>query len=704
MGHLPHDDTPAGGLVRNAEGRASTPERHRAARRVGAGAGVLGGLGATVGFFLPWFVFVAAVWVGCHGAYLQVQTYLLPGVALLFNVAEKPTWVLAGVVFLCAVAALVIALVALRQPSRRAAISLLTLALVGMGALVAAGVLASNGLVWPSSAGLEYIHYLGWTYGFWVTLGSFFTLLIGGAVLHAEMRSRPARAPIVERTLIAVGLLGLVASTTGAFVIQPAAPPSLTCATSSTAQRASGPPLYVTSPDRVYALDETSGATIWSCDNPLGGVVTDGPPALSAGALIVASRDGYVYAIRARDAAILWRADVGGRGAPVAPVARQQSLAPIVAHGVVYGINGAGSVYALRLSDGASAWPRTAAPPHAALWVVTPIAAPVDAAGVFLYLAGDATGVRATALDDQTGRVLWQAPVSRANGSEYPRMRASIVVAQGAVYDEETGSRSSGLDLVSRSLTDGVARWRYALTQPSDLSSLTAFTLANGIVYLAQPTPGSAHSPAPYSVSDPVTLRVVALRTSDGATIWSGPPLTLRPSVLLNQIGPGQVTVTATASAAFLAFTWQQGNEAKGALAAFDAAHGSIRWRAPVSLQGAGRGTFGPTNLMAVGRSLYLLDLSSGVVSLDAASGARNWRLTASDSAATAQTAPAIISAPLAPGELAPTTLYVAIGRLYALNPTTGVERWRVSPVTPTSPYGAGAEFRTPLLSEPTLS
>ncbi len=63
--------------------------------------------------------------------------------------------------------------------------------------------------------------------------------------------------------------------------------------------------------------------------------------------------------------AILWHTDVGGRGTATS---QKPNVAPIIADGLVFGVNGAGRVYALRASDGARAWSSDIAPPMA--WTV----------------------------------------------------------------------------------------------------------------------------------------------------------------------------------------------------------------------------------------------------------------------------------------------------------------------------------------------
>ena len=677
--------------------QGATPPSAGAAR-VGAGVSVVGGLGAIAGFFLPWFVFVAAVSLGCR-APLQIEMYNLSGAGLALGGASgSAPAVLAIFAFLCALIALVIAALALRRATRsthRRARLLLILALLGLGAVCALGVMAARGQLMPGAA--AYSAYLGVAGGIWVTVGGLLLVWIGGATLHAAASRRRVGAPIGEIALAALGMVGLLAVGAAAIVVRPAPLPALTCAAAGPAHaqpmQLSGRALYVASADAVYALDADSGQAIWTCRNPLGGVVTVGALALTAdNTLIVASRDGYVYGLRARDATRLWRADVGGRGRYVT---QAPPVAPVVAHGAVYGVNGAGQVYALRASDGAPLWAGSTARLPA-----SPLGSLLLADGALLYVAVGSPSVHLAALDDQTGRLLWQAPDASVTMSAYPPRTVAAQVNQGLVFDEEISPQTQGRYLVARGISDGVTRWRYALSQPS------AFTIANGMVYLERRAPAGA------SAAESSAPRVVALRARDGVVAWSTPAPDGAPSQASQGSQELQVTLAADSGGVYLAVAWESGaGGVADTVYGLDAHRGTVRWRYDVAPQASQPTPIGRPHLVSAGASVYLLDPSGSLLILDARAGFSRWRFPSAASPLPWYVTPGdlAVAAPTA-SDAAPQLVYVVTSRLhmasrlYAIDPADGSVRWRLLTETPTSPYASNYGYVAPAISPPTLA
>lgn len=663
--------------------------------RSGAGVSALGGLGAVVGFFLPWFIFLVAVQTGCHAQFIQVQFYNIYGATVAVGNIGAVLIVPALMTLVFGVMIIILAALSLHRPGLIRIRMLLALSLIGLVMLGVVGVAVVRDPVKPTGAFL-YAMFMGFAPGIWVTAGGFALALIGGATLHAAARARPQRPPIGEIALAALGVVVLLSSTAAAITLRPAPYPTLTCAQRENAPLTGGSQAYFTAPDNIYALDAASGRVNWRCQNPLGGVVTGGAPALVAGVLYVASRDGYVYAIRGDTGAILWHTDVGGRwvGTTVQP-----HIAPIVADGLVFGVNGAGRVYALRASDGARAWSGAIAPPLAG---AAPTLLLADGALIYPALF---PSYEMTALDERTGRTLWQSP-DHYIFAAFTRSYVPMMVAQGVLYDEEVSAQTKDLYLVARGIADGTTRWRYLLLAAGKLAVVSDFTIANGFVYLEQRQPAAA------SATGQPTPRLVALRARDGATLWSAPA----PdgfSIQQNQpypVGAPPVTLLADGGQVCVAVTWfaDSGSASTFGLAdtvtCFDTRKGVALWRKDLTPTPVNRYLvfYSHANLLLAGDTVYLIDPSGTLVALDALTGSVRWKIFPDAQLSNWPVVPGDIamSAPGAP----PPQLYAATTTLYALDPGDGSVRWRFSPDAPSTPYYQKTEQITPTVSPPTLS
>ena len=668
--------------------RPTAPAPSKGVRIGASSAGLVGGLVAIAGFTLPWFVFVVAISLGCR-APLQIELYGLAGAALAVgSVGDGPA---AGSIaaLACAVAIVIICIASLRRPTLRRARLLLMAAIIGIGALCIVGALATRGQITPKN--LIYAAYLGFGIGFWITIGGLLLSWISGAILHAAMRPSRKYAVVADLAFAALGIAGLLTAGTIAITERPAPYPALSCAQAPSATPGSKL-AYFTSADGLYALDAATGRLQWRCRNPLGGIVTAGPPALAASGPIVASLDGYVYAVRATDGAILWRADIGGRGRYVY---QTPSIAPIVADEVVYGVNGANKLYALRASDGARLWSAEVTPPT--VWRATSLLVTDEA---LLYLANDNSRPHLTALDSQGGHLLWQSLNPMSNG--YPYGYPFYAFA-GAVYDEEIDPQTREVFLVAHAVADGVTRWRYQLTTEGAEPTPSIFTVADGGVYL------ETRAPVAPGASSPTTPHVIALRARDGAVLWS----TAAPDGASEQ-AKGAPSVGAQTYGAimllggriYLVVAWPQ-YTAGITLYGFDARRGSVLWRADKSYPSpppAPVGVFSQIALVPTNGAIYLLDPFTTVERLDPQVGGVQWRRNLAASTPGGGVATAALYAGSVDATVASATgaglLYVVNTRITALDPESSAIRWRYTPETPTTPYMVQSRF----ISSPTFA
>jgi len=157
---------------------------------------------------------------------------------------------------------------------------------------------------------------------------------------------------------------------------------------------------------KLYALDATSGAPLWSFDT--GGPVGSSP-AFSGGIVYVGSDSGSLFAIKAATGKKVWSA----------PFAAAVASSPAVSGGVVYVGSDDGSVAAFDAATGAPAWKRTF---NGRAFR----ASPAVANGV-VFISGD-KGANSTlyALDAGTGATKW----SFTSGAGM----TDAAVANGVVY------------------------------------------------------------------------------------------------------------------------------------------------------------------------------------------------------------------------------------------------------------------------------
>ena len=191
----------------------------------------------------------------------------------------------------------------------------------------------------------------------------------------------------------------------------------------------------------VRAHDATTGAAVWAArfgdakgnENILygGGVAVDG------GRVYATNGFGFVAALDAATGAVAWTVRPGGplRGAPT------------VADGSVYVISQDNQIFALKATDGSTAWSAAAA---------------LEVAGVFgngspavdrgTVVAGFSSG-ELNAYRYENGRQVWQDALSRTSISTgvgaLSDIDADPVIANGIVYALGQGGRMVALDLTS---------------------------------------------------------------------------------------------------------------------------------------------------------------------------------------------------------------------------------------------------------------
>ncbi len=310
-----------------------------------------------------------------------------------------------------------------------------------------------------------------------------------------------------------------------------------------------------------------------------------------------------------------------------------------------------------------------------------------------------------TALDERTGRTLWQSP-DHYIFEAYTKSYNPMMAAQGVLYDEEVSAQTKDLYLVARGIVDGATRWRYLLLAAGKLPVVSDFTIANGVVYLEQRQPAEA------SATTQPTPRVVALRASDGATLWSAPaPDGL--SVQQNQpypVGAPPVTLLADGGRVCVSVTWfaASGSASTFGLAdtvtCFDTRKGVALWRKDLTSTSVNRYqvAYPRSNLLLAGDIVYLIDPSGTLVALDALTGSVRWEIFPG---AQLSNWPVVLGdiAMSAPGATPP-QLYAATTTLSALDPVDGSVRWRFAPGQPSTPYYLRLDSITPLISPPTFS
>ena len=185
--------------------------------------------------------------------------------------------------------------------------------------------------------------------------------------------------------------------------------------------------VYVGGFGGVYALDPATGVEQWWT------YVPGTSPAVSGTQLLLGARDGAIDALNGSTGAVLWRVKVDG-----------VPSTPSVAGGTVYAATDAGTVYALRTSDGQEVWHTQTGEQGTRSGVAV--------AGKRVFVA---TPTSTYAFDASSGAVLWQA----AAAGTTPAVAADVVYVGGTAFDVSTGDQlwDSGLVAPTPAVADGIA-------------------------------------------------------------------------------------------------------------------------------------------------------------------------------------------------------------------------------------------------------
>lgn len=258
------------------------------------------------------------------------------------------------------------------------------------------------------------------------------------------------------------------------------------------------------------------------------------------------------------------------------------------------------AVYAFRASDGARLWRQALTD--------QPNGPPVVSHGVVYVVAGDT--VLALRADD--GRTLWQTKLE-TGGRQI--MSAWSTAASGALYayislESPTGQKDSfGVDVFALRLTDGETLWHVDLgTDIFPAAGPFAPVIADGIVYVRLATVKFT--------SPVVTLRLFALRATDGATLWRYTSThTENGNVGIPNIYPPAVSNG-------IAYVTEDG----GNLTALDTRDGHILWRVNVDTTTSNDAyPFSITSPLAVDGAVFVV-VNDWVVAVRASDGGTLWR------------------------------------------------------------------------------
>jgi outer membrane protein assembly factor BamB len=219
------------------------------------------------------------------------------------------------------------------------------------------------------------------------------------------------------------------------------------------------------SDNKVYALDELTGAQIWNYTTK--GAVKSSP-AVVDGTVFVGSNDDNVYALNEVTGEKIWSCQTGNSVV---------FSSPTVVDGLVFVGSSDGNVYALKESTGEKIWNKTI--------LSDGISSPAIADNIVFIESG---GGKIYALNERTGAEVWSYETSSGLGS------ASPAVADDMVFWAVTGG------VFASNETSGAIIWHFGTGMYMDSSP----AVADGMVFIG------AYPSATY-----------ALNETSGALIWT---------------------------------------------------------------------------------------------------------------------------------------------------------------------------------------
>ena len=221
--------------------------------------------------------------------------------------------------------------------------------------------------------------------------------------------------------------------------------------------------LYVASnAGQLYALDPSTGATLWSASG--GGGTWNSSPVVGGGRVYVTSYGGTVHAFSAATGSSLWTVSTDGR----------YISSPTLADGRLYVASG-GTAYAFDAATGATVWRARVSDREVGS------TAPTVAAGRVHLNMDDR---RLVTLDASTGAVLWSAPLHEYGAQGVPAVVNGVVYVTTAsfrcrayAFKASSGTLLWSVDTSVDIDPDWECEWFYP-DSPSP-------AVANGVVYLS---------------------------------------------------------------------------------------------------------------------------------------------------------------------------------------------------------------------------
>src|SRR5579859_307453 len=204
----------------------------------------------------------------------------------------------------------------------------------------------------------------------------------------------------------------------------------------------------------LYAVQARDGAVLWRA--PLGPKLLNTTPVLAGGLLLVAADYTWMTALDSRTGQSIWRADQGD-AILAPPAADGEAGLGLVASGA--------SLLALDLRDGRRRWELQISDSRTPGW--PSVGAPAVAAGMVFWAPG--VGSQLLALDEATGATRWRFDAA-------DRLAASPVLGDGRLYLATWRGLVVALDAAT-----GGSQWQHTLGhgQPGEGSEATPALSAN---------------------------------------------------------------------------------------------------------------------------------------------------------------------------------------------------------------------------------
>ena len=247
--------------------------------------------------------------------------------------------------------------------------------------------------------------------------------------------------------------------------------------------------VYVTAYDDLHAIDETTGAELWTVDVNGGSSssnIGDGGPTVSDRKLYVGDKEGYMWCLNATNGQEIWHW-------PISIPPGDINTSPVVANGRVYfgiddGASGSNYLVALDAATGTQEWQYTA-PDNSIL-----SSPAVD--GTWIFFGCDDGKVYALNDTGSYATLKWSRTTSG-------RVRSTPCVYGDRLF---FGTHSGDHSVFAVNKTTGQSIWNFTLQSYYEITYSLA--VANDVVYFASPTRyvyalNASIAPGSYSESSP---------------------------------------------------------------------------------------------------------------------------------------------------------------------------------------------------------